>query len=331
MKRTIILVHGRSHKPPQIALERQWKEALHAGFCRDFPAQANLLTDPKETVTSFVYYGDKSNEFLSSHERGTPYDPVADTRERDAMLQKLSTYKKAQFNKSVYNKLPGKSSFGEAAADALGGILGFMRVSDPLIAQVAPDMRHYWDEDSSFGTDVRYPMIKPLREAMERQRKAHDAGKGHPIMVIAHSLGTMISYDTFWKFSHTGEYRDDYPGKISLWITLGSPLADETVKRNLKGAGFDSARRYPNNVERWLNVAAEDDYISHDSFVKDDFRSMENDFKLINSIEDHHIYNLAVRKKLDGKDKGKSNPHSDLGYLIHPVVTEAVAKWFSKT
>ena len=65
-------------------------------------------------------------------------------------------------------------------------------------------------------------MIHPLREAMERN---------DTILVIAHSLGTMIAYDTFWKASRTGEYRPEYTEKgIDLFITIGSPLGDNTVK-----------------------------------------------------------------------------------------------------
>jgi hypothetical protein len=42
--------------------------------------------------------------------------------------------------------------------------------------------------------------------------------------------------------------------------------------------------------------------------------------RLVSSIRDYHIYNLAVRYC-------KSNPHSSLGYLIHPRVAKIVADW----
>ena len=129
----------------------------------------------------------------------------------------------------------------ELVADALSGVFSFFRASEPIIHIVAPDMRHYWNPESAFGSDVRYPMIRPLKEAMDRD---------DTILVIAHSLGTMISYDTFWKFSRTGEYRPEYSEKqIDLFITIGSPLGDDTVKSNLKGTNARRERRYPSNID----------------------------------------------------------------------------------
>ena len=154
-------------------------------------------------------------------------------------------------------------------------------------------------------------MVKPLQRAMRRDGK---------ILVISHSLGTMVSYDTFWKFSHMSEYRNDSSIRpVDTWITLGSPLGDETVKRKLKGASLDGARKYPNIIKRWLNFSAEDDFISHDEDVKNDYKAMLRQ-RLVNEIRDQDVYNLAVRN-------GRSNPHSSAGYLIHPKVIAAIGAW----
>jgi hypothetical protein len=42
--------------------------------------------------------------------------------------------------------------------------------------------------------------------------------------------------------------------------------------------------------------------------------------RLVSSIRDYRIYNLAVRY-------GRSNPHSSMGYLVHPRVAKIVADW----
>ena len=106
---------------------------------------------------------------------------------------------------------------------------------------------------------------------------------------------------------------------MDTWVTLGSPLGDETAKRYLKGASLKGERRFPDNVKNWINVSAVDDYISHDNKVKDDFAGMLQGAKL-ELLEDRMMYNLAVRN-------GASNPHSSLGYLISPTVSEIVADW----
>lgn len=308
MGNTIILIHGRHFKPNESDLKTLWLDALAVVVARDQPSVLPLYT---AATKSFVYYGDVSSAFLLNE--GYEYDQAADIKDRKKLLKKLAQYKKSQFNKKNYNELPGKSVWGEALADAFAGALSFLRLSDPAISLVAPDMRKYWNEDSDFATDVRFPMIAPMKEAMDR---------GDDILVISHSLGSMIAYDTFWKFCRTGEYRPTYTEKkVSLWITLGSPLSDETVKRNLNGSGASGERRYPNNVVEWVNIAAEDDYISHDQVLADDYAEMKQ-LGLVKSIADERIYNLAVRE-------GKSNPHNELGYLIHPAVSSRVAEWLA--
>ena len=302
MAKTILMIHGRAPKPSKPDLEGFWIEALRYGLERDHPEK---LDDFDQAHIEFIYYGDRNNALDPEH------DLDRDAATRRITLDELKGYSRGEFDRAHYGSLPGKSSLMEFAADILAGPLHALRASDPLINLVAPDMTEYWNPESEFGTNVRYPMIGPLRQAMDDE---------DTVLVIGHSLGSMIAFDTFWKFSRTGEYRDDYAsGEIDLFVSIGSPLGDETVKSHLKGANARGARRYPSNIKRRVNIAAEDDYIAHDERIENDYRAMVR-YGLIDSIEDHRIYNLAVRH-------GKSNPHHGVGYLIHPVVADTVNGW----
>lgn len=306
MGKTILFVHGRSFKPQRAALRSNWFSAIEHGIARD---RKRKLPAFKKAKKEFVYYGNLSNDFLRS--QGSKYNEKEDVESRKQTLAALKAYKASQFNKATYKKLPGKASYKEFLADVGAVTLGSLHLTEGLVSVVAADMREYWNFDSKFGSNVRAAMVGPLKRAMTR---------GDKIMVVSHSLGTMIAYDTFWKFSRTGEYRANYSKrKIDAWITLGSPLGDESVKRNLKGAGADGARRYPGNIKRWDNVSAEDDFISHDSKLANDYKRMYKE-RLIDEINDHQIYNLAVRR-------GDSNPHHGAGYLIHPKVISLVTDW----
>ena len=306
MPKTILFVHGRSFKPNKRALWSIWSDAVEHGIARDRNGKLRAYRKAKK---EFVYYGDLSNRFLRS--KGQKYSEKKDIEGRKKTLTTLEAHSAKQFTKAAYRKLPGKSSYKEFLANVGASALGPLHLTEGLIGAVAPDMREYWNVDSEFGSNVRATMTGPLKRAMNR---------GDKILVISHSLGTMIAYDTFWKFSRTGEYRQKYSKKkIDLWITLGSPLGDETVKRNLKGARAKGARRYPGNIKRWENVAAEDDFISHDSRIRNDYKRMRK-HQLIENVNDQEIYNLAVRD-------GKSNPHHGAGYLIHPKVIKLVTDW----
>lgn len=302
----IIIVHGRHFKPNETSLKKNWIAALYYGLKREDKDKAALL---KNTKISFAYHGKKANEFLRSI--GNPYDEYDDIKDREVTLNKLMGYSSGDFfDKEVYENLPGKSALQEAIADAFGGTLSLLGVTDKIISSVAPDMAQYWEHDSQFGSDIRWTLTDILSKALMNDDK---------ILLISHSLGTMIAYDTLWKFSHYGEYRDIKNKKLHTWVTLGSPLSDETVKKNLKGANLNGRRKYPRNIKKWINIAAEDDYICHDQAVENDYKEMIT-FRNIKSIQDLKIYNLAVRKN-------KSNPHHSAGYLIHPITSNILAEW----
>ncbi len=310
MDKQIILVHGRNFKPPKEHLLENWREALLAGVKRDYPGRL----DKVEAVDmKMAYYGTASNKFL--RERGKKYDESQDIANRAQVLRQLKKYDKEAFNKETYNKLRGKTSRKELLADLFHGPLDFFNVADNIIGRVAPDVKHYWNDDSEFGSKSRWPLTKLLSDALTENKQ---------VLLLSHSLGTMIAYDVLWKFSHYSEYRQLARKKVDLWRTLGSPLGNPTVMDNLKGSGAKRRRRYPTNITRWVNVAAEDDYISHDETVTDDFKKMISG-GLVDSIVDHRIYNLAVR--LDDNGKPCSNPHHGAGYLIHPNVAKLVAGW----
>jgi len=77
--------------------------------------------------------------------------------------------------------------------------------------------------------------------------------------------------------------------------------------------------KFPVNVISWHNVAAEDDYTCHDNTLADDFKLMLQQ-RVVSVVHDYRIFNLAVRY-------GRSNPHSSIGYYIHPRVSKILADW----
>ena len=102
-------------------------------------------------------------------------------------------------------------------------------------------------------------------------------------------------------------------------MTLGAPMGDLMVRKKLLGADLKGRKRYPANVVTWNNVSAEDDYLCHDNTLADDFKSMLK-HRLVSSIRDYKIYNMCVRY-------GRSNPHSSLGYYIHPRMSQIIVEW----
>ncbi|MBX3437223.1 MAG: hypothetical protein KF861_07025 [Planctomycetaceae bacterium] len=304
MEKTIVLIHGRGFHPSEKDTRDLWMTALRHGIERDHPHKAAAFDAAAKRM---AYFGDVSNAFLAA----TPKHPapVGGDDQRQT-LSDLQRFGRSDFNRKSYRRLPGRDIWKRELADTFAGVLYRVGLSENVISSLAPDMAHYWNADSAFGSDVRFPLIDPLKEAMLRG----------PVLVISHSLGSMIAYDTLWKFTHQGEYRPQCCHKsIDRWITLGSPLADPTVRANLKGARVSGPRKYPHNVTEWVNISARDDFVAYRPRVSRDYREMLS-LKLTQQITDVQIENLAV-------NQGRSDPHHALGYLIHPATAQAVADW----
>ena len=214
MAKKIIFIHGRGQKPNRESLQSLWYDAIEHGLQRDCNGSDSLQVF-QNIEKRFVYFGDLSNALLNK--------PAEDSLYRQQALIDLKGYKFHQFNKKTYGEVSKAGFLQEALADTFSSVLSRLKVAEPLIALVAPDMTHYWYEDSYFGSDVRYRLMVELRGALDNQDE---------VMIVAHSLGTMISYDVLWKLSHYSEYRNAYGAKkkIDLLVTLGSPLGDESVK-----------------------------------------------------------------------------------------------------
>jgi len=312
MAKRIILVHGRGFKPEKDVFERTWVEAIAHGLERDRGVEARARFE--SCLRAFAYFGDASNEYL--RDRRGPYDREADIADRRRCLDALRQFEASEFlgerGRENYENTPGQSNLAATLANLVAEPMAWLGLGARAIALAAPDLREYWNPESDFGSRVRWRLTEILEPALFA---------GDDVLLVSHSLGTLIAYDNLWKLSHYAAHRDVFETghKLTRWITLGSPLGNPTVRKILKGHRASGARRYPANIREWINLAAVGDYISHDRSVRDDYRGML-EHGLIESIEDHRIYNLAVRH-------GRSDPHHGVGYLIHPSVIEAIADW----
>jgi len=307
----VIFIHGRSVKPKESDLRKLWYDALVHGLQRDFGETA--VEQFAAIEKSFVYYGDLSNEILRDA-TGTEMPIYAESRL--SSLERLKKYRKGDFNKGNYDRLAKLGFVKEALADAFSGVLSMVRAGTPLISAMAPDMVDYWDEEGYFGNEVHARLRGVLKEAFDNDEE---------IMLVAHSLGTVICYDNLWHFSHARELRHNYGPhkKVDLFVTMGSPLGDENAKQNLRGKEGIGSLRYPHNIRRWINLAAEDDYVAHDRVLKDDFHGMYTAGLLEESITDiQPLYNLTVHEDT-------SMPHSAMGYLLHPIFIEVLHGWIN--
>jgi len=305
--RSLLLVHGRSFKPSEEAYMDLSVAALRAGVERDCP---DVLESFDNMDKSIAWYGDLNAEIL--YARGKKYDESLDVSDRRNVLATLHEIRaRKRFGIRQYDQLPGKSAVPEAIVNILAPLLGAVGLCVPLIRSVSRDFSDYFDKKSDYAMNVRQRLRERLCELMDKDSR---------IVLVSHGTGSVVAYDVLWQLSHDPELRDKYGDKkVELWVTLGSPLGDSGIRKRLLGAKEKSTTKFPVNVIAWHNVSAEDDYTCHDNTLADDFKMMLKQH-VVSAVQDYRVFNLAVRY-------GKSNPHSSIGYYIHPRISKILADW----
>jgi hypothetical protein len=306
-QRSILIVHGGDFKPSEEVYMDEASTALRAGVQRDFPDHVEAFG---KVGIELAYYGDIGNEYLRS--KGRHYDERLDIGDRRNALESLKKIpQRKRFGLQQYDKLRGKSAVPEAIADVASPLFGLLGLTTVLVSMVARDFALYLSGNTEFTKQVRERVRSKLIELLRR---------GDKVMLMCHGTGAAVAYDVLWQLSHGESYRDEFSAsKIDVFVTLGSPISDDMVRRRLLGAKRRSTERYPTNIITWQNVSAEDDYYCHDKTVADDLKAMMREH-VISSINDYRVYNHAMRY-------GKSNPHCSLGYFIHPRVAKIVVDW----
>jgi hypothetical protein len=304
--RSVLLIHGRDFKPAADTYLELAVTAMRAGLERDFPGCVACFD---QMSIDLAWYGDLNAKVLQR--KGKRYDESLDVGDRRNALQALREITpRKKFGIRVYDKLPGKSALPEFFMDVSAPLLGAVGFRMPVLGKIAKDFAAYLS-DLEFAEEARRRLREKLCAIMDR---------GDKIMLVTHGTGSVIAYDVLWELSNDTEtYKEYGDHKVDQWLTLGSPLGDSTVQKRLLGAKERAENRFPSNVISWHNLAAEDDYSCHDTTLADDFKKMLVQ-RRVSAVHDYRIFNLAVRY-------GKSNPHSSIGYYIHPRLAKIISDW----
>ena len=116
---------------------------------------------------------------------------------------------------------------------------------------------------------------------------------GEPTVVVAHSLGTVASYSIL-REAGTGAH-------VPIFITLGSPLGFDVVKRYLR----PPALNVPEGVGHWLNASCAEDYVA--LYPRLDRKSFAADIENISDV------------------LGRSDdPHSIVEYIKDSVISKRI-------
>lgn len=314
-KLTIIFVHGLASKPPKEDTHRLWKKAFIENIRIDSKTLANELEA-------------KPDIFKSAYWANAIPDHIEDTKDYVSGLNRCVT-NVIRKRKNAGNQLHIKKD-GLAKANAKKFLLHLVNVAgtaltikDNVIEEYMREVRLY-KNDQYIAEQIRQPLEDLLTEAWDKK---------HKVVIISHSMGTFISYDVLWKYSHRSEdkytkYRDKV---VDYFITMGSPLGDDSLrdfmlierwkKAPKEEAEEERKRLYPLNIKQWHNFSAYGDVVCHDSTLEDDF------FK---GMKENNVRNYTAKQLRDYVKlynpyvtaEDKKNPHKSYGYLIQPKLSQ---------
>ncbi len=173
------------------------------------------------------------------------------------------------------------------------------------------EVRRYFDNRHAEADAIRMMLVKELRKAWQREQQ---------VIVLAHSFGSVIAYDALWELTHNAEES----GNVDWFITMGSPLTMEFMRRRIRGAELDGAMRYPANIRRWFNFAALGEVTALDRRLADCFRGML-ELRLVEMLVDD-LTILNEYREPDGL-----NVHKCYGYLANQTIAALIREaWYRR-
>ncbi len=296
-KMNLIFIPGKNPKPPSKLHRTMLWRSLVEGVRRAQPEVAEELAGNSQCFELIAW-----NRLYYDSEK----DGNRDLPWIDALINRHGPSEEDISEAHAWHRRLDRTLY--AIADHFPFLIRFL--PGPACATVN-ELRRYFGNSGNIAYHIREQLKRVIRPMLDN---------GEPILVIGHSMGSIIAYDAFWEMSHI-EHRKE---RLDF-LSLGSPLGMNYVQHRLQGSQYQGKHRYPCIIRRWVNIASVGDVTALDRHFNDDFQVML-DLGLVDSIEDHTdgIYNFFHNE--DGL-----NCHRSYGYLVNPATGNVIADWLKNS
>ncbi len=291
-KRRILYVPGiRAKPPPDLHRELVWR-CLLEGIRRADGHVAEALAAVPDCLRLILW----GHEFYDQYRDVRPDEPgiaalLAEPQpDRDSIREVYGLRRRARY-------------LAHGFADRFPHLIHWL-AGENTRANIA-DSERYFRNDHGVADRIR----GLLRAELERSWAA-----GERILLMAHSFGSVIAWDTLWALK-------DRAMPVDLFLTMGSPLGTRYIRRQLMGAGETGAARYPRGIRRWQNLSATGGLTALGHRFAEDFAEMRR-LGLVAEITD--------QTDLVNPFRGTEglNVHRCYGYFVNCVTGEAIARWW---
>ena len=308
MGKIIIGIHGLANKPPAETLAGWWKAAISEGL------EKNCGIANPGFEFRMVYWADRLYKNPMHQEKGfefdklyndEPYAPAADgelKRHDDNWKDGLAAFSRGTVGWSV---------------DKLKEYFGMDALADRVLGKTLKDLDFYYDPgrqipDRSGTLGTARQVLRGILNQALREEKAKE------MMVIAHSMGSIVAYDVLRDLGMPGA---DSGVAVQDFVTIGAPLGLPHVLHKIKEERtYDDRVRTPSVVRgSWVNYADRRDPVCADIHLADDFAA--NDAGV--TVRDDIVLNTYHKPG----DEKAANHHKSYGYLRTPEFSDQVGKF----
>jgi hypothetical protein len=302
VKKIIIAVHGLGNKPEPAVLKDGWLEAIREGLER--------IGKPHHTIPfEMVYWADISYKAPLNAEEKNP-ENLLFLREPYAPGGALSPAKPRRAYLALLK-------FAEKHLDRL-----FLRTNmeETFPAASAKMMEHYFTDLNTYYTDecrsLENKDCSMKTATQDRLIQILKKYSGYDILLLTHSMGSIIAFDTLSKPAN--------PFEIHTLVTMGSPLGlPPIVARNFQTQKINApALKKPKTPAsiwpHWYNISDLRDTVALDHTLRDDYGPNARGVQALDLqvINDYQMNN-------------EPNPHKSYGYLRTRETSEMIDTFLS--
>lgn len=291
MQQVIIGIHGLGNKAPKFVLEQWWKDSIREGMTQ---AKSPKCLPEFEMVYWADILHDKpldrwSNDEDSPYYLNEPFQraPQQMEIEEHTIRQKVNGFISEKLSDIFLND--DKS-------------LNYSFITDNILKRHFPDLDAYYKDDTPSESEMPKHVRDQIRERLVQVINKY---KDREIMILAHSMGTIVSYDVL------NFLTPDI--SIHSLITMGSPLGLPIVigkiaaEQKIRLNGKSVLSSPPGISGHWYNLADITDHVALHRKLADDFLSNETGIQPIDILV-NNTYQI----------NGVKNPHKSFGYLQSP-------------
>ena len=306
MSKVIIGIHGLANKPEPTVLAGAWKNALIEGL-----GYAGKQIQEAELDFRMVHWAHYLYKYPLHRDDVFSFDPY--------------------YNKEPYRPAaPGtvkehKDGWWDTIRSASLGVLGTTgdfvrsRLKDDrfakwLLGSLLKDLEFYYaNHQVSDGAGGKAPAQTVLKDAL---KKVILEAQGSEIMLIAHSMGTIIGYNALRDLGRPPHQNVS----VDHFVTIGSPLGLPYVRDQIvKERTYDPRVRTPSIVKKsWINYADPLDPVAADVHLRDDYSENAIGIRVVDDLVCNDYFTT------DEKGEIKHNHHKSYGYLRTPELSAQV-------